>query len=145
MMYAWISVRFSAIFAKTNDFCQQQPSLSLISLFVPLLVSPTVLKTSTDYLFLLVSAAIYCNSLFSRDYLDKREELRQAREERFVYHASILPSGYLHFLYSLLWSCRVFTFLTLLAQNTFIPKDFCKKEVVKLESRMKSSCKHSNK
>jgi len=55
------------------------------------------------------------------------------------------PCGCLHFLYSLLGSCHVFIFLTVHAQNTFIPKDFYKKEVVSLKRRMKSSCKHSNK
>lgn len=43
VVYVWISVHFSAIFAKTSSFFWQQPSLSPISLCVPFLVSPTVL------------------------------------------------------------------------------------------------------
>lgn len=136
MVYAWISVHFSATFAKTNNFLSTTAFIVSDQFVYTTLGFSYCSYTSTAYLFLLVSAAIYCNSLFSRDYLDKREELRQAREERFVYHASILPAGCLHFIYSLLWSCRVFTFLTLLAQNTFIPKDFYKKEVVKEQNEV---------
>lgn len=90
VVYACISVHFSAIFAKTNRYfdkclcclwsvCVYHSWFLLLYLYF------------YSYLFLLVSTAIYCNSLSSRDYLDKREELRQAREERFVCHPSILP------------------------------------------------------
>lgn len=84
---------------------------------------------------LLVSSAIYCNSLFSRDYLDKREELRHAREERFVHTVPVLPFGCLRF----------FTVLSLCMQKTLSAQTICIRSVALLKRRMKSSCEPSNK
>lgn len=110
VVYAWVSVRsvlFSLFYKnKLSVFVDN----SLRCLWSAYLYCSwfLLLYLQFCYLILLVSSAIYCNSLFSRDYLDKREELRQAREERFVYNASILPFGCLHFLYSLLSCIYIF-------------------------------------
>lgn len=72
------------------------------------------------YPFLLVSATICYNSLSSRDYLDKREELRQAREERFVCHAFILP-------YPSLWLFVLPMFVTVELSYVYIFNSVCTK------------------
>lgn len=117
VVYACISVHFLAIFAKTffdNGLCCLQSVCMYYSWFFLLYLyfHPS--------LFLLVSAAIYCNSLSSRDYLDKREELRQAREERFVCHASILP-------YPSLWLFVLPIFFTVELSYVYIFNSACTK------------------
>lgn len=120
VVYVWISVHFSANFAKKKQFFLITAFIVSNQFACTILGFSYCTYISITYLFLLVSPAIYCNSLSSRDYLDKREELRQAREERFVCHASILP-------YPSLWFFVLPIFFAVELSNVYVFNSACTK------------------